>query len=118
MIQTQPQLPHRHYVPSVHHPLPMDAEGFVLAADLWSEDMACLITALDGRGTLEQEHWAVIYYLREHFLTYGALPPVSQLCHAHGMDKTRVKALFGSCRAAWRTAGLPHPGVEALAYMT
>ncbi|TVQ93450.1 MAG: sulfurtransferase TusE [Chromatiaceae bacterium] len=103
---------------SVHHALPMDADGFLLDPSLWSEAMACLITAIDGRGTLEADHWSVIYYLREHFLTYGALPPVSQLCRAHGMQRDRVKALFGSCRAAWRTAGLPHPGAEALAYMS
>jgi tRNA 2-thiouridine synthesizing protein E len=102
---------------SIHHPLPMDADGFLIDPDLWSEPMACVITAVDGRGTLEQAHWAVIYYLREHFLTYGALPPISQICHAHGMQRERVKQLFGSCRAAWRTAGLPNPGAEALAYM-
>ncbi len=80
--------------------------------------MGCLINAMDSRGTLEPDHWAVIYYLREHFLAYRSLPPVSQLCKAHGMDKKRVKTLFGNCRAAWRTAGLPNPGEEALAYMT
>lgn len=103
---------------SVHHALPVDADGFLIDPTLWSEQMACLITAIDGRGTLESDHWSVIYYLREHFLTYGALPPVSQLCRAHGMQRDRVKALFGTCRAAWRTAGLPHPGPEALAYMS
>lgn len=103
---------------SIHRPLPMDEDGFLIDSDLWSESMACVITAIDGRGTLEQDHWAVIFYLREHFLTYRSLPPVSQLCTAHGMQRERVKQLFGSCRAAWRTAGLPNPGPEALAYMT
>jgi tRNA 2-thiouridine synthesizing protein E len=109
---------HSHRFSSIHQPLPVDEDGFLLDPGQWSERMACLITAMDGRGTLEQDHWAVIYYLREHFLTYGSLPPISQLCNAHGMDKQRVKTLFGSCRAAWRTAGLPNPGSEALAYMT
>jgi len=103
---------------SLHEPLLLDEDGFLIDPELWSEAMACLITALDGRGTLAQEHWSIIYYLREHFLSYGALPPESQLCHAHGMDRRRVKALFGSCRSAWRTAGLPNPGPEALAYMS
>lgn len=110
--------PHAQRFSSIHQLLAVDEDGFLLDPDQWSERMACLITAMDGRGTLEQDHWAVIYYLREHFLTYGSLPPVSQLCHAHGMDKQRVKTLFGSCRAAWRTAGLPNPGPEALAYMS
>jgi tRNA 2-thiouridine synthesizing protein E len=111
------QLVHRRFT-SIHQPLPLDADGFVTDPFLWTETMACLITAIDGRGTLEREHWTVIYYLREHFLSYQSLPPVSQLCRTHGMQRERVKQLFGSCRAAWRTAGLPNPGPEALAYMT
>ena len=103
---------------SIHDPLPLDEDGFLIDPQYWSEHMACLITAMDGRGTLETEHWAVIYYLREHFSAYQSLPPVSQLCHEQGMQKERVKQLFGSCRAAWRTAGRPNPGPEALAYMT
>jgi tRNA 2-thiouridine synthesizing protein E len=103
---------------SIHQPLPLDEDGFITDPALWSETLACLLTARDGRGTLGPEHWSVIYHLREHFLSYRSLPPISQLCHEHSMDRSRFKSLFGSCRAAWRTAGLPNPGPEALAYMT
>jgi tRNA 2-thiouridine synthesizing protein E len=103
---------------SIHQPLPLDDDGFITDPELWSETLACLLTAMEGRGTLGPDHWSIIYYLREHFLSYQSLPPVAQLCHEHGMDRRRVKELFGSCRAAWRTAGLPNPGPEALAYMT
>jgi TusE/DsrC/DsvC family sulfur relay protein len=103
---------------SIHDPLPVDADGFITDPHLWSETFACLVTAMDGRGTLEEEHMAIIYYLREHFLSYAAMPPVQQVCHEQGMQKARVKELFGTCRAAWRTAGLPNPGDEALAYMS
>lgn len=117
-MSTQPQpSAHSSRFSSIHQPLPMDEDGFLVDPHQWSECMARLINAMDGRGTLEPDHWAVIYYLREHFLTYNSLPPVSQICRAHGMDKHRVITLFGSCRAAWRTAGLPYPGPEALAYM-
>lgn len=103
---------------SIHQPLPLDADGFIVDPHLWTEELACAITAIDCRGTLGPDHWAIIYYLREHFLAYRSLPPVAQLCHEHGMERARVKELFGSCRSAWRTAGLPHPGSEALAYMS
>ncbi|KAA6181712.1 TusE/DsrC/DsvC family sulfur relay protein [Thiohalocapsa marina] len=102
---------------SIHDHLPLDEHGFLLDPHYWSEHMACLITAMDGRGTLQAEHWSVIYYLREHYLTYGALPATSNLCKTLGLKKAQVKQLFGSCRAAWRTAGLPNPGEEALTYM-
>ncbi|WPL18722.1 Sulfurtransferase TusE [Thiorhodovibrio winogradskyi] len=110
--------PAYHRFTSIHQPLPLDEDGFVIDPNVWTDTLACLLTALDGRGTLEPEHWSIIYHLREHFLSYNALPPMSQICHEHSMMRTRVKELFGSCRAAWRTAGLPNPGPEALAYMS
>lgn len=109
--------PQQHRFTSIHDRLPMDEDGFLIDPALWTESMACLITAMDGRGTLEPEHWSVLFFLREHYLSLGTLPPVSHLCHTLGMPKHRVKQLFGSCRAAWRTAGLPNPGAEVLAYM-
>jgi tRNA 2-thiouridine synthesizing protein E len=115
---TERQTRHHQRFTNIHQPLPLDDDGFVVDPELWTETLACLLTAREGRGTLEPEHWSVIYYLREHFHSYHSMPPVSQLCHAHGMDRQRVKELFGSCRNAWRTAGLPNPGPEALAYMT
>jgi tRNA 2-thiouridine synthesizing protein E len=98
-------------------PLPMDEDGFLVDPDLWNPGMARAIARVDELEPLTPDHWSVIYYLREHRLTYGAIPPVSQICRAHGMDRHAVRRLFGSCRQAWRIAGLPHPGDEALSYM-
>lgn len=103
---------------SAHRPLPLDETGFVLDPGLWNAGMARVLAELDGVGPLGPEHWSIIYYLREHRMTYGAIPPVSQICRTHGMDKDAVRRLFGSCRQAWRIAGLPHPGDEALSYMS
>ncbi len=103
--------------PGTTRPLPLDADGFIVDPELWNPGMARVIARLDGIETLSQAHWSVIYYLREHRLTYGAIPPVSQVCRAHGMGRHAVRELFGSCRSAWRIAGLPHPGEEALSYM-
>ncbi|NEX22088.1 TusE/DsrC/DsvC family sulfur relay protein [Thiorhodococcus mannitoliphagus] len=97
--------------------LPLDPQGFLVDPALWNRGMARFIAKLDGTWPLTPEHWSVIYYLREHHLSYGALPPTSQICRTHGLDRHAVQRLFGSCREAWRIAGLPHPGDEALAYM-
>lgn len=97
--------------------LPLDEEGFLISPELWNRGMARFIAKLDGVWPLTPDHWSVIYYLREHRLTYGSLPPMSQICRTHGLDRHAVQRLFGSCREAWRIAGLPHPGEEALAYM-
>lgn len=99
-------------------PLPMDEDGFIVDPNLWNQGMARAIAKIDDIGQLTPEHWSIIYYLREHRMTYGAIPPVSQICRTQGMDKHAVRRLFGSCREAWRIAGLPHPGEEALTYMS
>ncbi len=107
----------QHPLSSKQRPLPVDEEGFLVDAELWNAGMARFIADLDGVGPLGPEHWSIIYYLREHRLTYGSIPPVSQVCRTHGMARDAVQRLFGSCRQAWRIAGLPHPGEEALSYM-
>jgi TusE/DsrC/DsvC family sulfur relay protein len=99
------------------HDLEFDTDGFLIDPERWSEPVARRIGEVDGIGDLTPDHWAIIHYMREHHFTYGSLPPAAQACHAHGMDKHAVQRLFGSCRTAWRVAGLPNPGEEALSYM-
>jgi tRNA 2-thiouridine synthesizing protein E len=99
-------------------PLPLDADGFLIDPEFWNAGMARALARMDDLGPLTKDHWAIIYYLREHRMTYGAIPPMSQICRTHGMDKHAVRNLFGSCREAWRIAGLPNPGDEALSYMS
>ncbi len=101
-----------------HRALPVDEDGFLIDPTLWNAGMARVIAEMDDVGPLQTDHWSIIYYLREHRMTYGAIPPVSQVCRIHGMERDAVRRLFGSCREAWRIAGLPHPGDEALSYMS
>jgi tRNA 2-thiouridine synthesizing protein E len=95
-----------------------DEDGFLLHPEVWSRATAQALAEFDGIGPLGREHWAVIYYLREHHLTYGSLPPMSQVCRTRDLDRNAVQRLFGGCREAWRVAGLPNPGEEAKAYMS
>ena len=94
-----------------------DEDGFLLDPQRWSRRIANDMAELDGIGPLGPDHFAIIYYLREHHLTYGSLPPMSQVCRTHDLDRSAVQKLFGGCREAWRIAGLPNPGEEAKAYM-
>jgi tRNA 2-thiouridine synthesizing protein E len=95
----------------------MDDDGFLLDPQRWNRETARVLADVDGVGPLGPDHWAVIFYLREHHLTYGSIPPMSQICRAHHLDRHAVQRLFGGCREAWRLAGLPNPGEEAKAYM-
>jgi dissimilatory sulfite reductase related protein len=100
-------------------PLPpaLDEDGFLLDPELWTRRLARALAEQDGLGELGPDHWAIIFYLREHRLNYGAIPPMSQVCRTQHLDRKAVQRLFGGCREAWRIAGLPNPGEEAKAYM-
>lgn len=103
--------------PSKPVPISFDEEGFLPQGHPWSMSVSRAIAAMDGIETLTPQHWAIIYYLREHRHSYGALPPMSQACRTLGMGRHSVAHLFGGCRAAWRIAGLENPGTEALNHM-
>jgi TusE/DsrC/DsvC family sulfur relay protein len=98
-------------------PLEFDDDGFLKDPHRWTRQAAAIIAEMDGIGPLGSDHWAIIYYLREHHLTYGSLPPMSQVCRTRHLDRNAVQRLFGGCRGAWRVAGLPNPGEEAKSYM-
>jgi tRNA 2-thiouridine synthesizing protein E len=103
---------------STHGRLDLDEAGFMRDPDRWNRSAAKLLADTYGVGPLGADHWAIIYYLREHRLTYGSLPPMSQVCRTHGLDRHAVQRLFGGCLQAWRVSGLPDPGEEAKTYMT
>ena len=89
-----------------------DEYGFLVAPELWSENVAAFIAELDGIGPLGSEHWDVICFLRDRYLRLGAIPPIRNLCRGVGLSRDRLKMLFGNCRTIWRIAGLPDPGEE------
>lgn len=96
--------------------LVFDRDGFLIDPMKWDEDLARHIAADDGIGELSEAHWAIIRFLREHYLD-GGLPAVSHVCHANNFERRCIPSLFQNVRAAWRIAGLPNPGEEAKAYM-
>jgi TusE/DsrC/DsvC family sulfur relay protein len=98
-------------------PLPLDGAGFVIDPGLWSPGMARAIARFDDLR-LTPEHWSILYCMREHHLATGAIPPASLICRSQGLDRNATRRLFGSCRQAWRIAGLPYPGEEALSHMS
>lgn len=99
-------------------PLQFDEDGFLINIDAWSHETAILLAEMDGIGALGPDHWAVIEYLRKKHLEFGGLPIMSHVCRTVKLGKHGVHQLFGSCRSAWRIAGLPNPGEEAKSYMS
>jgi len=95
----------------------LDEDGFLINPKHWSRQIARALAEMEDLEDLGADHWAIIYYLREHHLTYGSLPPMSQVCRTRDLDSHAVGRLFGGCRQAWRIAGLPNPGGEAISHM-
>jgi TusE/DsrC/DsvC family sulfur relay protein len=94
-----------------------DQDGFLADPSTWDEQLARSIAAEEGISELGAEQWAIIRFLREHYVA-GGLPAVSHVCHVNKFDDDLcMTELFPSVRSAWRIAGLPNPGEEAKAYM-
>ncbi len=95
-----------------------DSAGFIMDSTDWSREMASRIAKEEGLYPLTMNHWCTINYARKHFLKFEHLPLLRRMCRDIGLNKSEVKALFGSCRTMWRIAGLPNPGEEAISYMS
>lgn len=103
---------------STHDPVHFahDPEGNMAGLAQWSPQFANREAALEGLE-LTEEHWQVIYYLRERFRTHGNADPARVVMHdlemrfgeAHG--RAHLYELFphGPVGQASRIAGLPLP---------
>jgi tRNA 2-thiouridine synthesizing protein E len=105
-------------VPSIERqPNAFDDDGFLADVGAWNRDLAVQIAAEHCIAGMTQAHWAVICYLRGHYLREGTLPWESHICRELGREKGCLHHLFGGPLTAWQVAGLPNPGEEARAYL-
>ncbi len=102
---------------STNMTLDFDQDGFLTDPKQWNETIAKEIAQKDGLGQLNQAHFSIIQYLREHHLKYGSLPVMKHVCRVNHLGEHCVTELFHSPREAWRVSGLPNPGEEAKTYM-
>ena len=94
-----------------------DKDCFLEDPEQWTLDMARECARSDGLGELNDKHVAILLAFRRHYLETGNIMPPVLVCHKLNMGSECVHTLFGNEREAWRLAGLPDPGEEALTYM-
>lgn len=100
------------------NPSLFDESGFLRDPDRWNESLAREMARADGFVDLDPTQLAILHSLREAWARHHGLPALCHISHRHGLRPQELEALFHhSDREAWRLAGLPHPGDEALAYM-
>ncbi len=92
--------------------LEVNADGFLVHPEEWDEDVArFLARTAEGLDELGDDHWAVIRFIRGHFLARRRAPLVRALCKATGLHLRRIYQLFpsGPAKGACKVAGLPSP---------
>ena len=89
----------------------IDAEGFILHADQWNEEIAEEIAHLSGIPELTERHWLVICFMRERYLTTGTAPTIRSLGKESGEPVKELYGLFpkGPAKLAAKIGGIPKP---------
>lgn len=90
----------------------LNEEGFLVDPAVWDEEVArALALQEEGLAELGDQHWAVIRFIRTHFLANEAAPMVRQVCKGSGVPLKQIYELFpsGPARGACKLAGLPKP---------
>ena len=92
--------------------LEVNEEGFLVNPALWNVEIAkVLASAEEGLENLTEEHWAVIIFIREHYLQTNLAPMVRSICKTTNLPLRRIYELFpsGPAKGACKLAGLPKP---------
>ncbi len=91
--------------------LEVDAEGFLLDAGQWNEQVAEAIARERGIERLTDRHWLVIHFMRKTFLETGSAPSIRTLGKASGVEVKELYQLFpkGPAKLAALIGGIPKP---------
>jgi tRNA 2-thiouridine synthesizing protein E len=86
------------------------AEGFLLDTNDWSPELGAAIAEAMGL-TLSDEHWTVINWTRNEYLTAGASANVRRIAAGSGVGTRRMYELFPKSpgKTVAMVAGIPKP---------
>jgi dissimilatory sulfite reductase related protein len=92
-------------------PIEVDAEGFMLHADQWTEQIAEEIAHLSGTPELTERHWLVIRFMRRRYLETGNAPTIRSLGKESCVPVKELYELFpkGPAKLAAKIGGIPKP---------
>jgi dissimilatory sulfite reductase related protein len=93
------------------HDVELDAEGFFVHPEQWTEEMVPELARREGIEELTPTHWQVIRFMRAVYLNNGAGPTVRVLGKTSGVSIKQLYELFpkGPAKIAARIAGIPKP---------
>ena len=94
-----------------------DEEGYITTLSDWTKELADVIAAVEEID-MNEEHWAVVNFLREYYEEYQIAPAVRVLIKAIkksmgpeiGNNKYMYELFpYGPAKQACKIAGLPKP---------
>lgn len=96
---------------------PTDSQGYLLDSTLWTRPLAEHIAQLES-VEMTDEHWQVVFFVRDFYLEYNTSPAIRALVKAmekkYGKEKINSRYLYrlfpkGPAKQATKIAGLPKP---------
>ena len=89
----------------------VDAEGFLLHAEQWNEQIAREIARANGIAELSDRHWQVVNFMRKTYLETGSAPSIRSLGKTSGVPIKELYELFpkGPAKLAAKIGGIPKP---------
>jgi len=89
----------------------VDGDGFLEKPEIWNEEVAKLLAKADGTGELGEKHWAIIHFIRNHWLETNMAPMIRNMCQTTNVRLKEIYELFpmGPAKGACKIAGLPKP---------
>jgi TusE/DsrC/DsvC family sulfur relay protein len=89
----------------------VDPEGFLTDPAQWNEAIAEEIARENGIPELTPQHWQVVRFMRERFLTTGTAPTIRSLGKESGVPVKELYGLFpkGPAKLAAKIGGIPKP---------
>ena len=96
---------------------PTDPQGYLLDSTLWTRQLAEYIAQLEA-VEMTDEHWQVVFFVRDFYLEYNTSPAIRALVKAmekkYGKEKISSRYLYrlfpkGPAKQATKIAGLPKP---------
>ncbi|MEI6897086.1 MAG: TusE/DsrC/DsvC family sulfur relay protein [Psychromonas sp.] len=96
---------------------PTDSQGYLLDARQWNEKLAFEMAKLES-VEMTDEHWQVVFFVREFYLEFNTSPAIRALVKAmqkkYGVDIVNSRYLYrlfpqGPAKQATKIAGLPKP---------
>lgn len=72
----------------------INSDGFLIDFNMWNETMAKTLAEKMGILEMTEDHWKLIYYLREYVFRHKYPPLIKELCKDTGYSLLDIYALF------------------------